>query len=45
MSKQEKTIIAWDLGATKCTAGIMQFDALSQAIMCQNHCSVKLSQT
>lgn len=39
----KKTIISWDLGATKCTAGIVSFDPKSDKLVCTKHCSIKLA--
>lgn len=39
-----KTIISWDLGATKCTAGIVEYDAQTQAITCKKHHTIKLNE-
>lgn len=38
-----KKIIAWDLGGTKCTAGIILLDEKTQALTCEKHYSVKLA--
>ncbi len=39
-----KTIITWDLGATKCTAGLVEYDPVLQALDCHRHHTVKLSE-
>lgn len=39
--KQE--IIAWDLGATKCAAGIVTYDGDNASYVCQKKCSIKLA--
>ncbi|EKD72048.1 MAG: hypothetical protein ACD_46C00023G0002 [uncultured bacterium] len=38
-----KKIIVWDLGATKCTAGIIQFDPSSQQLICEKDVTVKIA--
>jgi glucokinase len=40
-----KKIITWDLGATKCTAGLIEFDEASYDFICKKHVTVKLSKT
>jgi glucokinase len=40
-----KHIFAWDLGATKCTAGIIEYDVETQALTCSRHFTVKLKHT
>lgn len=37
-----KKIFAWDLGATKCTAGIVAWDPNQNSITCQKHHTIKL---
>ena len=39
-----KNIIAWDLGATKCTAGIVEYDNETSDIVCKKHFSLKLTE-
>lgn len=39
-----KKIFAWDLGATKCTAGIVEYNPETSALTCKNHFTVKLLQ-
>lgn len=41
----KKNIIAWDLGATKCAAGLVEFDTESRALNCVRDTSIKLSDT
>lgn len=38
-----KEFIAWDLGATKCTAGIVEFDSRTQSLTCKKQTSIKLT--
>lgn len=38
-----KRIIAWDLGATKCAAGIIEYNTNTAALVCQKQCAIKLS--
>ncbi len=40
-----KNILAWDLGATKCTAGLIEYHSATQALVCKKHYTVKLAQT
>lgn len=40
-----KTILTWDLGATKCTAGLIEYDANSKELNCKKHFTVKLANT
>src|SRR5579862_1715863 len=40
-----KNIITWDLGATKCTAGLIEYDQAADNYTCKNHCTVKLAKT
>src|SRR5580700_6336276 len=40
-----KNILAWDLGATKCTAGLVEYHSDTQALVCKQHYTVKLAQT
>ena len=40
-----KTIIAWDLGATKCTAGIVEYNMHTHALACKKHYTIKLTET
>lgn len=37
-----KTIVAWDLGATKCAAAIVEYDETSQRLHCKKHGSIKI---
>lgn len=37
-----KTIYAWDLGATKCTAGLVEYNSTTHALLCQKKCTIKL---
>lgn len=39
-----KTIYAWDLGATKCRAGIIEYDTQQQDLTCKKHYSIKLKE-
>ncbi len=41
----KKHIIAWDLGATKCTAGLVSYDLATQNFACEKQTTVKLAQT
>lgn len=41
----KKTIIAWDLGATKCAAGIVEYRPYTQALRCEKTTHVKLTAT
>lgn len=38
-----KKIFAWDLGATKCTAGIVTWDPYKDTIHCEKHYTTKVS--
>lgn len=38
-----KHIVAWDLGATKCTAGLVTYDEQSHALVCQKKMTLKLT--
>lgn len=38
-----KQFIAWDLGATKCTAGIVEYDSRTGALSCRKQTSIKLT--
>lgn len=40
----KKYIIAWDLGATKCTAGLVELDPSTEALHCQNTATIKLKE-
>jgi glucokinase len=40
-----KKIITWDLGATKCTAGLIEYHADIQSLVCIKHFTVKLATT
>src|SRR5665213_990227 len=40
-----KTIIAWDLGATNCTAGLIQANEQTGELICQRTYAVKLQET
>lgn len=39
-----KNIFAWDLGATKCSAGIVEFHEASNDLVCKNHFTIKLNE-
>lgn len=39
------TIIAWDLGATKCAAGIVEFHPHTHVVTCRKRFCIKLAQT
>jgi glucokinase len=41
----KKNIVAWDLGATKCAAGVVEYDTESRALNCVSSASIKLSDT
>jgi glucokinase len=41
----KKNIIAWDLGATKCAAGVVEYETESRALTCLKSTSIKLSDT
>lgn len=38
-----KTLIAWDLGATKCTAGVIEYHSATQLLHCKQQTSIKLT--
>jgi glucokinase len=38
-------IVTWDLGATKCTAGLIEYNQSTHALSCKKHVTVKLSET
>lgn len=40
----KKQIITWDLGATKCNAGVVEYDQESGELKCVKQCKVKLTQ-
>lgn len=40
-----KNIIVWDLGATKCAAGLIEFNDQTQELICIKQSSIKLSDT
>ena len=40
-----KYIIAWDLGATKCAAGILEYNETTHDLVCQKKFSIKLKET
>ena len=42
---QDKIIITLDLGATKCAAGIVQYDAEREILICERTCHLLLSET
>lgn len=42
---QTKTIITWDLGATKCTAGLIEYQPGTHALICRKHTTIKLADT
>jgi glucokinase len=39
-----KRIISWDLGATKCAVGVIDYNSDTQAFTCQKHYSLKLTE-
>src|SRR3990167_9058908 len=39
-----KTIVAWDLGATKCTAGIIEYHDDRHDLVCKKHYTLKLTE-
>lgn len=39
------TLIAWDMGATKCAAGIITYDTRNHEFHCEKETNVKLAQT
>ena len=41
----KKYIVAWDLGATKCAAGLVEYDPATQGFVCQKHVNLKLADT
>lgn len=41
----KKTFVTWDLGATKCTAGVVEFDDYNQELICTKLYSIKLADT
>lgn len=40
-----KKIIAWDLGATKCAAGLVEYNPETQALHCKKRFCIKLKET
>lgn len=40
----KKNIIAWDLGATKCTAGIIEYNEDIHDLICKKHYTLKLTE-
>lgn len=38
----KKYILTWDLGATKCCAGVVEYDTQTNDLKCINQCKVKL---
>ncbi|MBV9575402.1 MAG: glucokinase, partial [Gammaproteobacteria bacterium] len=38
-----KHFITWDLGATKCAAGLIEYDSITQALICKKSYASKLS--
>lgn len=40
-----KTLVTWDLGATKCTAGIIEYQPSTHALTCKKHFTIKLADT
>lgn len=40
-----KNIVTWDLGATKCTAGLVEFNTSTQGLICKKSYSIKLAET
>lgn len=41
----KQTIIVWDLGATKCAAGVVEYDRDSRSYTCVNKFTIKLADT
>jgi glucokinase len=41
----KKTFVTWDLGATKCTAGLVEYDSETDALLCKKNYTVKLADT
>lgn len=39
------TIFTWDLGATKCTAGLIEYNEATKSLTCLKHVTINLSQT
>lgn len=40
----QKTIFTWDLGATKCTVGLIKYDDCTKHYNCERHFSLKISE-
>ena len=40
-----KNIVTWDLGATKCTAGLVEFNPANNDLVCKKHYTIKLADT
>ncbi len=40
-----KHIVTWDLGATKCTAGLVEFNPANNDLACKKHYTIKLTET
>jgi len=40
-----KYFIAWDLGATKCAAGVIEYHLETHALICKKHFTIKLADT
>jgi glucokinase len=38
-------IVSWDLGATKCTAGLIDYHCATHTLICNKHYTVKLAET
>lgn len=38
----EENIVVWDLGATKCAAGLVSYNYDNKKLMCKNKCTIKL---
>ncbi len=41
----KKNFVTWDLGATKCTAGLVEYDTTTHALNCVKSFSIKLADT
>jgi glucokinase len=39
-----KNIVTWDLGATKCTAGVVEYNTATHALTCKQNHTVKLAE-
>jgi len=42
---REETILVWDLGATKCAAGVVTYHSETKKLYCDRSCSITLSET